>query len=91
MAGLALSGCFTSTADFQNDAEKFILEDEGVRNGVFPDDDIGFTSVACVKPENQNVGTKFMCDATAEDGQTWEFEVEILDSDEMSISVSGRP
>ncbi|RLE25202.1 MAG: hypothetical protein DRJ50_03375 [Actinobacteria bacterium] len=87
VAGIALSGCFTSTADFQNDAEKFILEDEGLANAV----DTTFTTAECEEPTDQNAGTTFMCDAVDQDGEQWVFEIVILESNEYEVNVSRFP
>lgn len=86
-AGLALSGCFTSTADFQQDAEKFILEDEGLAEAV----ETTFATADCDKPVDQNEGTTFSCEATDETGGDWEFEIVILESNEYEVNVSRFP
>lgn len=86
-AGLTLSGCFTSTADFQNDAEKFILEDEGLAGAV----ETTFTTAECEEPVDQNPDTTFTCIAVDSEGGEWEFEIVILDSDEYEVNVSRFP
>jgi hypothetical protein len=86
-AGLALGGCFTSTADFQNDAEKFILENEGLAEAV----ETTFTTADCEEPVDQNADTTFTCVAVDSEGQEWEFEIVILDSDEYEVNVSRFP
>ena len=86
-AAIALSGCFTSTADFQNDAEKFILEDEGLAEAV----ETTFSTADCEEPVDQNAGTTFTCVAVDSEGDEWEFEIVILDSDEYEVNVSRFP
>jgi hypothetical protein len=86
-AALALSGCFTSTADFQNEAEKFILEDEGLAEAV----ETTFSTADCEEPVDQNVETTFTCVAVDSEGDEWEFEIVILDSDEIEVYVSRFP
>jgi hypothetical protein len=86
-AGLALSGCFTSTADFQNDAEKFILEDEGLAEAV----ETTFATAECEEPVDQSPDTTFTCIAVDSEGEEWEFEIVILDSDEYEVNVSRFP
>jgi hypothetical protein len=86
-ASLALSGCFTSTADFQNDAEKFILEDEGLAEAV----ETTFSTAECEEPVDQNTDTTFTCLAVDSEGEEWEFEIVILDSDEYEVNVSRFP
>lgn len=85
--GLVLSGCFTSTADFQNDAEKFILEDEGLAEAV----ETTFSTADCEEPVDQNPDTTFTCIAIDGEGEEWEFEIVILDSDEYEVNVSRFP
>jgi len=87
IAGVLLAGCFTSTADFQNDAEDFILENEGLAEAV----DTTFVTADCEEPVDQNAGTTFACDATDNDGDTWEFEIAILESNEYEVNVSRFP
>jgi len=86
-AGLTLSGCFTSTADFQNDAEQFILEDEGLAEAL----ETTFTTADCEEPVDQNAGTTFTCEAVDSTGETWEFEITIQESNEYEVNVSRFP
>ncbi|HSP28730.1 MAG TPA: hypothetical protein VLN74_09295 [Ilumatobacteraceae bacterium] len=88
-AGLA--GCFTTSADFRNDAETFIQENDDLREALFPDSDTTFTSATCVDPENQDVGTTFPCTATDSNGDVWEFEIAITSSSEYEVNVARRP
>ncbi len=85
VAGIALSACFTSTADFASDAEGFIMDDVAAELGV------EFTSVECDEPENQGVGTRFECRATDAAGGEWVFDNEISDDDEFTINLDRRP
>jgi hypothetical protein len=87
VSGVLLSGCFTSTADFQNDAEEFILENEDLAEAF----DTTFATANCEEPIDQNVGTTFTCDATDSDGNTWEFEIVIVESNEYEVNVSRFP
>ena len=88
VAALALlTGCFTTAADFRNDAETFILEDEGLAEAV----ETTFTAATCQEPVDQDVGTTFTCDATDAEGRGWEFEIVITDSNEYEVNVSRFP
>ncbi len=89
--GLGLTGCFTTTADFGNDAETFIESDQGLRDAVFPDSDSSFTVATCVDPENQDEGTTFPCTATDSTGETWEFEIVITGSNGYEVNIARRP
>ena len=86
-----LAGCFTTAADFRNDAETFIEENDGLRDALFPDSDATFTSATCVEPENQDEGTTFPCTAIDSAGDTWEFEIVITGSSEYEVNVTRRP
>jgi len=87
LAALALSGCFTSTSDYREKAEEFIVEDAGVADGL----GVALVSATCEEPVDQEVGTTFACTATDENGDTWGFEVEIAESNRIELSVSDRP
>jgi hypothetical protein len=91
LLALVVSGCFTTAADFGDDAETFIASNEELRATLFPDSDTGFTTVTCVDPENQDVGTAFPCTATDGDGEIWEFEIVITGSNEYDVNLARRP
>lgn len=84
---VALSGCFTTTADFREEAEQFIVEDPGVADGL----GVAITSATCDEPADQDVGTVFPCTAIDANGDQWGFDVTIVDSDSIELSVSERP
>jgi hypothetical protein len=85
--GVLLSGCFTSTADFREKAEEFIVDDPGIAAELGVD----LVSATCDEPVDQNVGTSFSCDAVDANGDTWGFDVEIAESNRIELSVSARP
>ncbi len=87
IAVLAMSGCFTSTSDYREKAEAFIVEDAGVADGL----GVALVSATCAEPVDQEVGTTFTCTAIDENGDTWGFEVEIAESNRIDVSVSDRP
>ena len=91
MVAAGLAGCFTTAADFRDDAETFIEENEELRSALFPDSDATFTSATCVDPENQDVGATFPCTATDSNGDVWEFEIVITSSSEYEVNVARRP
>jgi len=75
---VALSGCFTTSTDYQQDAENFILTDDDLATGLgTTDDPLVFDSATCEKPVDQNAGTTFPCTAIDENGAVWEFSAEI--------------
>jgi hypothetical protein len=87
LAAVALTGCFTSTADFRRDAETFILENQGLANAV----ETTFATAECDEPRSQDIGTAFACSAVDEDGRTWTFEIEITSSTEYEVNVARFP
>ena len=91
MLAVGLAGCFTTTADFRDDAETFIEENEELRAALFADPDASFTSATCVDPPNQDEGTTFPCTAIDSTGDTWEFEIAITGSSEYEVNVARRP
>lgn len=91
LLALAVSGCFTTAADFGDDAETFIEDNDELREALFPDSDIGFTTATCVDPTSQDVGTTFPCTATDGNGEVWEFEIVITGSSQYDVDVARRP
>lgn len=88
---IGLTGCFTTAADFGNDAETFIVENEELRAALFAETDTSFVRATCVDPKNQDVGTTFACTATDSDDDVWEFEIVITGSTEYEVNVSRFP
>lgn len=83
----AASGCFTSTADFREKAETFIVEEVTI-----PDEpDLSFSSATCEEPTRQDPGTVFGCTAIDNEGETWTFDVTIEDDNRILVSVDERP
>jgi hypothetical protein len=87
-AGVA--GCFTTAADFRNDAEDFIEQNEELRDALL-DAPATFVSATCAEPANQDEGTTFACTGTDSNGEVWEFEVEIIGSNEYEVNLSRAP
>ena len=84
---LLLTGCFTTTTDFQNDAANFILTNDAMHEDL----GVGFVSADCEEPENRDIGTTFLCTAVDDGGELWEFEAEIVDGDEYVLNLSRSP
>jgi len=85
VAVVGLAGCFTSTADFKSDAETFISDE------VAPEVGAEFSSVNCDQPIDQQIGTRFACQAIDAAGAVWEFDNEIDAENEFTVNVSRRP
>ena len=84
-AGLTLAGCFTTSADFVNDAEEYIDTTVAIELGV------DFATVECVDPESQAVDTRFVCTAIDTDGGTWTFDTTISAKNEFTVFLDRRP
>jgi hypothetical protein len=95
LAASGLAGCFTTTADFADDAEQFIVENEGLRSALRDGGQLAptasFTTATCTDPEDQDVGTTFPCTATDSGGAVWEFEIVITDDNGYEVSLSRAP
>lgn len=89
--GFLLSACFTTTADFREDAETFIVENDELRAALFPDSDAGFVAATCTEPTDRDEGTTFPCTATDSNDATWEFEIVITGSNEYEVNLSRAP
>jgi hypothetical protein len=86
LAGAVLGGCFTSTADYRDTAEDFIVDDASVGESL----GVSFTSASCEEPGDQDVGTVFGCTAVDTEGTEWRFDVEIAESDSVVITQASR-
>ena len=87
VGSVGLSGCFTTSSDYQRDAEEFIVGDEDLRLELGTE----FTSATCDDPQSQDVGTTFLCTAKDTDDGDWVFQIEIQESNTYGITVSRRP
>jgi hypothetical protein len=81
------AGCFTTTADFRDDAEEFIRTNEELRTKA----GTTFDRATCEEPPDRAVGTTFPCRAVDAEGRTWTFEIEILGDSEYRVDVDRRP
>lgn len=85
-AVVALSGCFTTAADYRAEAEAYIVEEVTI-----PDQGVTFTAASCDEPENRDPGTEFACTATDQTGATWGFGVTIEEGNRFVVSVTSFP
>lgn len=81
----ALSGCFTTSADFRSDTEDYIETDVADEIGV------EFETVECEAPVSQDVGTAYSCTATDAEGGMWVFDNEISGKNEFTVNVGRSP
>jgi hypothetical protein len=82
VAGM-LSGCSTSPQDFKTEGEKFLQSPELAQEAGYT-----FSRAQCEEPASTTVGTRFTCTATDNDGDDWEFVVEITGERELTV-ISG--
>lgn len=88
LAGLclcvALSGCFTTSADFQEEAESFIVDDPGIVDAL----GVAMVSATCEEPVDRDVGRTFSCSAVDVDGEDHAFQVEITGETSFEVTVA---
>lgn len=84
---VAVTGCFTSTADFREEAETFIVDEVTIPG----ETDVSFAAATCEEPASQDPGTVFGCTATDNEGATWTFDVTIEEDNRILVSVDERP
>ena len=84
---VAVTGCFTSTAEFREEAETFIFDEVTIPG----EPDVSFQSATCEEPARQEPGTVFGCTAIDDEGATWTFDVTIEEDNRILVSVSDRP
>jgi hypothetical protein len=82
VAGM-LSACSTSPQDFKTEGEKFLQSPELAQEAGYT-----FSRAQCKEPASTTVGTRFTCTATDNDGDDWEFVVEITGERELTV-ISG--
>lgn len=83
LSALSLSGCSTTPADFKSEGEKFLQSPELAKEAGYT-----FSKAQCAEPTSTAVGTRFTCTATDNDGDDWEFVVEVTGDRELTV-VSG--
>ncbi|HSL74697.1 MAG TPA: hypothetical protein VK853_09520 [Ilumatobacteraceae bacterium] len=86
-AVVGVGGCFTTTADYRQEAETFIVDDDTIAGEL----GVAMVSATCDEPTDQEPGTTFACTAIDADGAEWGFAVEIRDDNRFEVSVSAFP
>lgn len=89
LVAVALGGCFTTTADFQQEAEDFIVQDQDIATVL----ETAFVSSTCTTPETRDVDEEFTCEAIDEMDRTWEFLATITGENSFRVEVveASRP
>lgn len=83
VASIGLTGCSTSVGDFKSEGEKFLESPELAKEAGYR-----FSNANCAEPTSTAMGTQFSCTATDNDGDDWEFVVEITGERELTV-ISG--
>jgi hypothetical protein len=83
---LLAAGCFTTTADYQAEAETFIVEEVTI-----PEEDVTFTEATCDEPTSQDPGSEFSCTGIDQSGATWRFRVTIEEDNRFVVEITDRP
>lgn len=78
-----LSACTTSPQDFKAEGEKFLQSPELAQEAGYK-----FSRAKCEEPASTSVGSQFTCTATDNDGDDWEFVIEITGERELTV-ISG--
>lgn len=91
-AGLAalvgFAACSPDSTDFQSEGEKFIENTDG---DVTTQTGYSFSDASCDKPTNTDTGTTYACTAADEEGDSWDFTVEITGDRELTVTGAFHP
>ena len=79
-----LTSCRASSGDYRREAEKYLESDDLAKEAGYK-----FDQAVCEQPESDVVGVQFSCTATDNDGDDWEFIVEITGSRAITV-ISGE-
>lgn len=83
LASATLVACSTTPEDYKSEGEKFLQSPELAKEAGYK-----FSNALCEEPSTISVGTQFSCTATDNDGDDWEFVVEITGERELTV-ISG--
>ncbi len=75
-----LTACSASSKDFKEEGEKFLEGDEVAESTGFT-----FSDAVCDQPDNTDTGTQYSCTAVDNEGDTWEFTIEITGDNELTV------
>ena len=83
LAGIALTACAVSSADYRRESETYLESDALAEEAGYR-----FSDAVCEEPSSKTTGTQFTCRATDNDGDEWLFVVEITGNREITV-ISG--
>ena len=81
---LLITGCSTSAGDFKSEGEKFLESQDLASEAGYT-----FSDAVCQQPTSVTPGTRYSCTATDNDGDEWEFMVEITGERALTV-ISGE-
>ena len=82
-AVLVLVACSPDADDFQDEAERYIESREFAEGAGL----LRYSEAECEEPESTAEDTVFTCTATAEDGDRWQFDVEITGEKSLRVII----
>ena len=82
-AVLVLVACSPDADDFQDEAERYIESREFSEGAGL----LRYSEAECEEPESTAEDTVFTCTATAEDGDRWQFDVEITGEKSLRVII----
>jgi len=77
-----LAACSPDSTDFKSEGEDFLEEDDGA---VMTQTGHTFSDADCEKPDDTDEGTTYTCTAVDDEGDEWEFVVEITGERELTV------
>lgn len=80
----ALVGCSTTTKDFKSEGENFLESPDLAAEAGYT-----FSNAVCQEPSSVSPGTQYSCTAIDNDGDQWQFVVEIT-GDRALTFISGE-
>ena len=83
VALFGFAACSPDSTDFKSEGEKFI-EDDG--EDVATNTGYTFDEADCEKPGNTDTGTTYNCTAVDNEGDTWDFTIEITGKRELTVN-----
>ena len=84
MGMAALIGCSTTTKDFKSEGENFLESPDLAAEAGYT-----FSTAVCQEPSSVSPGTQYSCTAIDNDGDKWQFTVEITGERALTV-VSGE-
>ncbi|MFM1751703.1 MAG: hypothetical protein RL119_665 [Actinomycetota bacterium] len=80
----ALVSCSTTSQDFKSEGEKFLESPDLAQEAGYT-----FSNAICQQPTAVSPGTQYSCTATDNDGDDWEFLIEITGERSLTV-ISGE-